>query len=161
MSIPETRDVPRDETVLHFGPSENLTRKSIKLQGTHIEFVVAPARDSIQYIVKKEVAMLLDNVLTGPPTPEADKAWEEFEKREAAFKYSQHIFGLTNGCTAFMLRLSEDEMNKMGKTSLALKDGSGYIGYLESFHMLHCVVCLISWTSSSHLVPHTTSDTGD
>lgn len=39
-----------------------------------------------------------------------------------------------------MLRFSEDEMNRMQKTSLALKDGSGYIGYLESFHMLHCVV---------------------
>ncbi|KAK1639179.1 hypothetical protein BDP81DRAFT_423609 [Colletotrichum phormii] len=38
-----------------------------------------------------------------------------------------------------MLRFSEVEMNRMQKTSLALKDGSGYIGYLESFHMLHCV----------------------
>ncbi|KXH44566.1 hypothetical protein CNYM01_09527 [Colletotrichum nymphaeae SA-01] len=76
---------------------------------------------AISYTVKEEAPMLPDNVLTGPPGPEADKAWEELEK-------------------PFMLRFSEDEMNRMQKTSLALKDGSGYIGYLESFHMLHCVV---------------------
>ena len=29
----------------------------------------------------------------------------------------------------------------MNKTSIALKDGSGYLGYLEAHHMLHCVVC--------------------
>ncbi|KAL2883807.1 hypothetical protein SGCOL_000955 [Colletotrichum sp. CLE4] len=75
---------------------------------------------AISYTVKEEAPMLPDNLLTGPPGPEADKAWEELEK-------------------PFMLRFSEDEMDRMQKTSLALKDGSGYIGYLESFHMLHCV----------------------
>lgn len=39
-----------------------------------------------------------------------------------------------------MLKFSEKEMRDMDKTSLALKDGSGYVGYLEAFHMLHCVV---------------------
>lgn len=28
----------------------------------------------------------------------------------------------------------------MNKTSVTLRDGSGYAGYLETFHMLHCVV---------------------
>ncbi|KAI9163204.1 hypothetical protein HJFPF1_04803 [Paramyrothecium foliicola] len=85
-----------------------------------LERAYSPARAAIQYIVKEEMPMLPDSVLTGPPGPEADKAWEELEK-------------------PFMLRFSADEMDQMGKTSLALKDGSGYIGYLESFHMLHCV----------------------
>lgn len=31
-------------------------------------------------------------------------------------------------------------MRRMNKTSIALRDGSGYIGYLEFVHMLHCVV---------------------
>lgn len=39
-----------------------------------------------------------------------------------------------------MIRLSADEMRKMNKTSVTLKDGSGYVGYLEAIHMLHCVV---------------------
>lgn len=38
----------------------------------------------------------------------------------------------------------------MGKTSLALKDGSGYIGYLETFHMLHCVVSGLSFANGVH-----------
>lgn len=28
----------------------------------------------------------------------------------------------------------------MKKQSIALQDGTGYIGYLETLHMLHCVV---------------------
>jgi len=39
-----------------------------------------------------------------------------------------------------MVRVSEEEMRKMNKTSVALRDGGGYVGYLESHHMLHCVV---------------------
>lgn len=47
-----------------------------------ISNVVAPAQMAISYTVKEEAPMLPDNVLTGPPGPEADKAWEELEKRE-------------------------------------------------------------------------------
>lgn len=32
----------------------------------------------------------------------------------------------------------------MNKTSIVLRDGSGYVGYLESIHMLHCVVWMLS-----------------
>jgi uncharacterized protein (UPF0216 family) len=39
-----------------------------------------------------------------------------------------------------IIRLSEEEMLKMNKTSLALKDGSGYIVELAAYHELHCVV---------------------
>ena len=42
--------------------------------------------------------------------------------------------------SASMIKLSEDEMRKMNKTSVVLKDGSGYVGYMETIHMLHCVV---------------------
>lgn len=41
---------------------------------------------------------------------------------------------------ASTIQLSEEEMKAMNKTSVALQDGSGYLGYLETFHMLHCVV---------------------
>lgn len=47
-----------------------------------ISNAVAPAQMAISYTVKEEAPMLPDNVLTGPPGPEADKAWEELEKRE-------------------------------------------------------------------------------
>lgn len=41
---------------------------------------------------------------------------------------------------ASMLRISADELLKMNKTSIALQDGSGYIGTLETMHALHCLV---------------------
>ncbi|KXH63788.1 hypothetical protein CSAL01_00046 [Colletotrichum salicis] len=115
--------------------------KHVGPQAAVLERAYSPAQMAISYTVKEEAPMLPDNVLTGPPGPEADKAWEELEKRE--FHRHQSISATSDskqGCEAFMLRFSEDEMNRMQKTSLALKDGSGYIGYLESFHMLHCVV---------------------
>lgn len=39
-----------------------------------------------------------------------------------------------------MVKITEDELRRMNKTSIELRDGTGYIGYLESHHMLHCVV---------------------
>lgn len=54
--------------------------------------------------------------------------------------YARSIARLTKGDLASMIRLSKDEMARMNKTSIALKDGTGYIGYLETLHMLHCVV---------------------
>ena len=49
-----------------------------------------------------------------------------------------------------MVRLTEDEMLSMNKTSVALRDGSGYIGYLESYHMLHCVKRLYQFQYREH-----------
>lgn len=39
-----------------------------------------------------------------------------------------------------IIKISEDELKKLNKTSIPLQDGSGYIAYLEAIHMLHCVV---------------------
>ncbi|KAH9984475.1 hypothetical protein F4779DRAFT_632536 [Xylariaceae sp. FL0662B] len=39
-----------------------------------------------------------------------------------------------------LLRITMEEIKRMNKTSLALINRSGYVGYLESFHMLHCLV---------------------
>lgn len=42
--------------------------------------------------------------------------------------------------SASMIKISEEELKSINKTSIPLRDGSGYIGYLEGIHMLHCVV---------------------
>lgn len=40
--------------------------------------------------------MLPDNVLVGPPGPEADKAWEELERREFPREHDRsYLWGLT------------------------------------------------------------------
>lgn len=46
----------------------------------------------------------------------------------------------TNCLEATLLKITKEEMIKMNKTSLALLRDGGYVGYLESFHMLHCLV---------------------
>lgn len=38
------------------------------------------------------------------------------------------------------VRFTEEEMRKMNLTSLALKDGSGYVGSFYAYHEIHCVV---------------------
>lgn len=38
------------------------------------------------------------------------------------------------------IRLTEEEMQEMNRTSIALKDGSGYLAELGVYHQIHCVV---------------------
>lgn len=47
-------------------------------------------------------------------------------------------------------------MRTMNKTSVALRDGTGYLGYPEALHQLHCVVriprqILFAAYANSHL----------
>ncbi|KAJ0313909.1 hypothetical protein COL516b_000856 [Colletotrichum fioriniae] len=73
----------------HVGPEAAVLEKAyceklfLRLGNTMvlISNLLAPAQMAISYTVKEEAPMLPDNVLTGPPGPEADKAWEELEKR--------------------------------------------------------------------------------
>ena len=45
------------------------------------------------------------------------------------------------------IRISKEEMEALGGKSLELTDGSGYVGSLEVYHDLHCLVFLMfcSW----------------
>ncbi|KAI1119771.1 hypothetical protein F5Y10DRAFT_291012 [Nemania abortiva] len=80
----------------------------------------SPAQSALQYVVKKAGPSSQSNSFAGNPRPEVDQAWSHLLRSS-------------------MIRVSEDELIRMNKTSIALKDGSGYLGYLESIHMLHCV----------------------
>ncbi|KAF3026649.1 hypothetical protein E8E14_014518 [Neopestalotiopsis sp. 37M] len=80
--------------------------------------VFSPARHALRYTV--EQSNTSPSPFVGEPGPEVDQAWSHLLRSS-------------------MIKLSEEEMRKMNKTSIALRDGSGYIGYVESIHMLHCV----------------------
>ncbi|KAH8434518.1 oxidase ustYa family protein [Aspergillus melleus] len=82
--------------------------------------VYTPAQSALQYTIQEMASAPPGNPFAGEPSPEIDRAWSDL---------------LRGG----MVKISEDELRKMNKTSIELKDGSGYLGYLETIHMLHCV----------------------
>lgn len=49
------------------------------------------------------------------------------------------------------MKLSTDDMQRIGATSLMLSDGSGYVGALSVYHELHCLVCLVHAGASQPL----------
>lgn len=42
------------------------------------------------------------------------------------------------------LKISKDELDRLGETTLSFRDGSGYLAEMGVFHELHCVVLLAS-----------------
>ncbi|KAI1137266.1 hypothetical protein F5Y05DRAFT_419716 [Hypoxylon sp. FL0543] len=85
------------------------------------ERTFSPAESALQYItVEESKYQHHPSLYTGEPRPELDQAWSKLLR-------------------STLLRMTKEEMIKMNKTSLALLDGSGYVGYLESLHMLHCL----------------------
>ncbi|XXH05942.1 hypothetical protein Hte_012385 [Hypoxylon texense] len=86
-----------------------------------MEKTFSPADSAIRYTAKDLEYEQTPSPFVGKPRPELDHAW-------------------TNLLRSTMVRISEGEMKRMNKTSITLQDGSGYVGYLESHHMLHCVV---------------------
>ncbi|KAI0102797.1 hypothetical protein GGR51DRAFT_573823 [Nemania sp. FL0031] len=81
----------------------------------------SPAEEALEHVALKDLGYEQSpSPYTGEPRPELDQAWS-------------HLLRPT------LLRMTEEDMVKMNKTSLALLDGSGYVGYLEAFHMLHCL----------------------
>lgn len=101
---------------------------------------LAPARSSLEYSIRKIDTHPKDSVFAGEPRPELDQAWSKLLRGMHHVTISRVPFTDHHSIAGSMIRLREDEMRAMNKTSIALKDGSDYIGYLESYHMLHCVV---------------------
>jgi len=60
------------------------------------------------------------NEFTGPPRPEQDAAWRRL---------------LSN----IHIRVPGKTVEQLNRTSLELRDGSGYVGMLGVFHELHCL----------------------
>ncbi|KAH8201065.1 hypothetical protein TruAng_004761 [Truncatella angustata] len=87
------------------------------------QLTFSPAISAIRY-EKKRLWRDIDgpNPFTGKPRPEFDKAWRDI------------IAPLT-------IKVHGDELERFseGDTTLAFKDGSGYIAEMGVYHELHCV----------------------
>ncbi|KAI1178234.1 hypothetical protein F4777DRAFT_130811 [Nemania sp. FL0916] len=86
-----------------------------------LERTFSPAEVALKYVAVEELTNeQSSSPYTGEPRAELDQAWSKLLR-------------------STLLRMTNEEMIRMNKTSLALLDGGGYVGYLEVFHMLHCL----------------------
>ncbi|KAK8855108.1 tat pathway signal sequence [Apiospora arundinis] len=91
--------------------------------------VNSPARATLEYMTK--IPDTGPSLYVGEPRLELDQAWSKLLRSS-------------------MIKLSKEEIRSMNATSIALRDGSGYIGYLESIHMLHCVKRMYQYRHQDH-----------
>ncbi|KAI0186505.1 hypothetical protein EV127DRAFT_371071 [Xylaria flabelliformis] len=103
---------------LRDGDCSAISHLSNGFSDSGFELAFSPAESAIQY--KIQHLGFESSPFTGEPRPELDQAWSRLLR-------------------STMVKISKNEMTRMNKTSIAMKDGSGYLGYLEAHHMLHCV----------------------
>lgn len=104
----------------------------------------APATLAVQYSVEQSDSYAMSSSpFIGEPRLELDQAWSSL--LQCTLRAPPCMLLPPTAQTDILLaatniRISESEMRRMNKTSVALRDGSGYLGYLEVHHMLHCLV---------------------
>lgn len=88
--------------------------------------VIAPASGAISWQAEVVDGHQWESVFAGKPSKETDDAWH-------------------NLLEPINLKVTADEMERLGQTSLAFSDGSGYLGTLGVYHELHCIKRLRKW----------------
>ncbi|KAI0448094.1 hypothetical protein F4803DRAFT_545613 [Xylaria telfairii] len=83
----------------------------------------APAHEALAWEDRHLGAYINYGNYTGKPSREIDSAW------------SSLLEGMS-------VKILPEELERLGLTSIALRDGSGYLGALAVFHELHCVKVL-------------------
>ncbi|KAF2205680.1 hypothetical protein GQ43DRAFT_406962 [Delitschia confertaspora ATCC 74209] len=83
--------------------------------------IYSPAQSALKFEKRFFYAELNDtNPYKGPPSPELDAAWNDLLAPTA-------------------IRVSEETMKRINRTSIRIKDGSGYFVTLDVYHQLHCL----------------------
>ncbi|KAF2678695.1 hypothetical protein K458DRAFT_422929 [Lentithecium fluviatile CBS 122367] len=95
------------------------------------QLVWSPGTAAIEYervVLNRSIES--ENVFAGKRTKAMDEAWAELIKPMA-------------------LKISKEELERLGETSISFRDGSGFLAEMAVFHELHCV---------KHLREHLTLD---
>ncbi|KAL9095396.1 MAG: hypothetical protein Q9165_002267 [Trypethelium subeluteriae] len=101
-------------------------------------FVYSPAKSAIHYttIAFDQGGQPHSAILTGDPTPEDDKAWDEL------LKYGSFA-------------VSDDDLGKLNMTSIPIQDGTGRnLAQLGVFHDLHCMKRIRQWAHRDSYFPN-------
>jgi len=104
----------------------------------------APAAGAIEYMTKAVDGLATDSIYAGDPTPELDGAWHKLLASTASHQLPTQTPQKLTPRPDINLRIYPDEMSRLNQTSLALADGSGYLGTLGVYHELHCIVRSLS-----------------
>ncbi|KAI8625555.1 hypothetical protein F5Y19DRAFT_479477 [Xylariaceae sp. FL1651] len=92
----------------------------------------SPAHQIVEWEDRRLRAFTDGSDFVGGPSPKVDAAWSD----------------LMSGVN---IRITNDELRRIGATdSIALSDGSGYLGSLSVYHELHCVKLLRQWLYKDH-----------
>ncbi|KAI1198161.1 hypothetical protein F5X97DRAFT_323731 [Nemania serpens] len=106
------------------------------------QLIYSPATSAIRY-EKKRLWRDIDgpNPFTGKPRPEFDTAW-----RDIVAPITIKVSG------------SELESFSEGDSTIAFKDGSGYIAELGAYHELHCIKRVRRYLSLEHYYPNMSNE---
>ncbi|KAJ8131022.1 hypothetical protein O1611_g2609 [Lasiodiplodia mahajangana] len=99
----------------------------------------SPAQEAIKWETRVIDAIPGSTPYTGYPSPQSDEAWGE----------------LLEGIS---VKILPHEMERLGYSSLKLKDGSGYVGSLGVYHELHCIKRVRKMIYRDYYYPNMTTD---
>ncbi|GAW16194.1 hypothetical protein ANO14919_056170 [Xylariales sp. No.14919] len=106
------------------------------------QLIYSPATSAIRY-EKKRLWRDIDgpNAFTGKPRPEFDKAWHDI-------------------VAPITIKVSHSELQRFseGDSTIAFKDGSGYIAELGVYHELHCAKRVRRYLSLEYYYPNITDE---
>lgn len=92
------------------------------------------------------------NIFASPPSREADAAWLALLRCTFWILDSEvPAKTVANSYVDDNLVVQEDDLIKIDKSSVPLRDGSGYLSGLGVMHQLHCLVSL-EQNPSTHMV---------
>ncbi|KAG0648153.1 hypothetical protein D0Z07_5820 [Hyphodiscus hymeniophilus] len=101
---------------------------------------IAPAEDSVSLEAKSLDVRINKtfNIYNGDPSPQLDDAWDLlFHRQKPCYPVRLCTSSL---CPDANIRVSQAEIDQLGRSSIELRDGSGdYFGTLDVYHQLHCL----------------------
>ncbi|KAI1818234.1 hypothetical protein GGS20DRAFT_597172 [Poronia punctata] len=99
--------------------------------------VYSPANEAIEYASGTVDGLFAGSAFVGRPNASIEAAW-------AALLRGSNLI------------IYPEEVEMLGIKSLALKDGSGYVGSLGVYHELHCIKRLRQWLYRDYFYPNQT-----
>lgn len=87
--------------------------------------------------------MDVGNVYKNPPNPATEEAWNDLTSGKFPLLLPYNTLLYTNnlsGLSVGIVKINDQDLKMLGRTSYQMYDGSGYLASVSMFHQLHCLV---------------------